>query len=168
MLSLWKWLCNRNKIAVTHIDNHTNTKGTTQPAIQLSQSKDDTNETCPTEVHIPTAYPHWIDVLLNKKHPDTSVVYLNVLTHVKRTELVHYSALRHLYTHPTIVYGANNTDISVDITFDPVHYTYQYYMYSDGMLIQQTTPNSKYNTLVINDMITFDTSGTKHVKPCLD
>lgn len=67
MLSLWKWLCNRNKIAVTHIDNHTNTKGTTQPAIQLSQSKDDTNETCPTEVHIPTDYPHWIDVLLHKK-----------------------------------------------------------------------------------------------------
>lgn len=57
MLSLWRCLCNINKIAVTHTDNYTHTKETTHRVVQLSQLNGDTNDTCPTEAHIPTNTP---------------------------------------------------------------------------------------------------------------
>ena len=45
---------------------------------------------------------------------------------------------------------------------------FDYYIYSDGMLVQRSIPNTDYNRLIINNKFSFDTSGTKHINPSQD
>ena len=87
---------------------------------------------------------------------------MNVVTLIRRTELLHFRNARPMYQRRLVVSSANNDDISADVTFDPARGVFDYYIYSDGMLVQRSIPNSPYNLLRINDRVLIDTSGNVH------